>query len=73
MSDVAALTTEKNTLIAEMIELQAKFMVIEREKGVTNKEYYMSEEGLFKDYRNIYMEKAMRVVELSHKIVGSER
>ena len=39
----------------------------------SGKDYYYSQEGLLKDYRQVYMEKAMRVVELSHQIVGSER
>jgi len=73
MSDVEALKTEKNTLIAEMIDLQKQFMDIEHEKGVTGKDYFTSTEGLLKDYRQVYAEKAMRVVELSHQIVGSER
>ena len=73
MSDVEALKTEKNALIAEMIDLQKQFMDIEHEKGVTGKDYFASTEGLLKDYRQVYAEKAMRVVELSHQIVGSER
>ena len=48
-----------------------KFMDIEHEKGISGKDYYYSDEGLLKDYREVYMQKAMRVVELSHQIVGS--
>jgi len=73
MSDVEALKAEKNGLIAEMIELQKQFMDIEHEKGVTGKDYFASQDGLLKDYRHVYAEKAMRVVDLSHQIVGSER
>ena len=46
-------------------------MDIEHEKGISGKDYYYSDEGLLKDYREVYMQKAMRVVELSHQIVGS--
>lgn len=71
MSDVEALKAEKATLIAEMLDMQKKFIDIEQEKGITGKDYYYSDEGLLKDYREVYMQKAMRVVELSHQIVGS--
>jgi hypothetical protein len=71
MSDVEALKAEKATLIAEMLDMQKKFIDIEQEKGITGKDYYYSDEGLLKDYREVYMQKAMRVVELSHRIVGS--
>lgn len=71
MSDVEALKAEKNTLIAEMLELQKQFVDREHDGGISGKDYYYSQEGLLKDYRQVYMEKAMRVVELSHQIVGS--
>ena len=71
MSDVEALKAEKNALIAEMLDLQAKFIDREHDGGISGKDYYYSQEGLLKDYRQVYMEKAMRVVELSHQIVGS--
>ena len=71
MSDVEALKAEKATLIAEMLDMQKKFIDIEQEKGITGKDYYYSDEGLLKDYREVYMQKARRVVELSHQIVGS--
>ena len=72
MSDVEALKAEKDALIKEMIELQKKFIEREHDGGISGKDYYYSQEGLLKDYRQTYMEKAMRVVELSHQIVGSE-
>jgi len=71
MSDVEALKAEKATLIAEMLELQKQFVEREHDGGISGKDYYYSQEGLLKDYRQTYMEKAMRVVELSHQIVGS--
>ncbi len=71
MSDKEALIKEKNDLIAQMLELQKQFMDIEHQKGISGKDYYYSQEGLLKDYREVYMKKAMRVVELSHQIVGS--
>jgi len=71
MSDIEALKAEKATLIAEMLELQKEFMDIEHKTGISGKSYYYSQDGLLKDYREVYSQKAMRVVELSHQIVGS--
>ncbi len=72
MSDVEALKAEKAQLIAEMLELQKQFIDREHDGGISGKDYYYSQEGLLKDYRQVYMEKAMRVVDLSHQIVGSQ-
>ena len=71
MSDIEALKAEKAALIAEMLDMQKQFIDLEHQNGITGKEYYFSQEGLLKDYREVYMQKAMRVVELSHQIVGS--
>jgi len=71
MSDVEALKAEKAKLITEMLEMQKQFIDLEHQNGISGKEYYYSQDGLLKDYRETYMQKAMRVVELSHQIVGS--
>lgn len=71
MSDIEALKAEKAKLIEEMLELQKQFIEFEHANGVSGKDYYYSQDGLLKDYRQLYQEKAMRVVDLSHKIVGS--
>jgi len=71
MNDIKNLIEQKNHLIDEMIELQTKFIDREHDGGISGKDYY-SQDGLLKDYRQVYMEKAMRVVELSHQIVGSK-
>lgn len=73
MSDKAALIKEKNDLIAEMLEMQKQFIALEHEKGISGKDYYHSDAGLLKDYREKYSEMAMKVVDLSHEIVGSSR
>jgi hypothetical protein len=70
-NDIEALKAEKSALIAEMLDMQKQFIDIEHQNGISGKDYYYSQEGLLKDYRELYMQKAMRVVELSHKIVGS--
>lgn len=71
MSDKDALIKEKNELIAQMLEMQKQFIDLEHQNGISGKDYYYSNDGLLKDYRENYMQKAMRVVELSHQIVGS--
>lgn len=71
MSDVEALKAEKAKLIAEMLDMQKQFIDLEHKDGISGKDYYYSQDGLLKDYREDYMQKAMRVVELSHQIVGS--
>jgi hypothetical protein len=71
MSDIDTLKAEKAKLIGEMLEMQKQFIDIEHKDGISGKDYYYSQDGLLKDYREVYMQKAMRVVELSHQIVGS--
>ncbi len=71
MSDIEALKAEKATLIGEMLDMQKQFIDMEHQDGISGKDYYFSQDGLLKDYREVYMQKAMRVVELSHQIVGS--
>lgn len=73
MSDIDALKKEKNDLIAEMLEMQKQFIDHEHENGISGKDYYYSQDGLLADYRQKYMDMAMKVVDLSHQIVGSSR
>ncbi len=73
MSDKAALIKEKNDLIEQMLEMQKQFIDFEHDNGISGKDYYYSQDGLLKDYRQKYMDMAMKVVDLSHEIVGSSR
>lgn len=73
MSDKQALIDEKNKLIDEMLEMQKQFIDFEHANGISGKDYYYSQEGLLKDYREKYNEMAVRLVDLSHEIVGSSR
>ena len=73
MSDKDALIKEKNDLIAQMLEMQKQFIDLEHDKGISGKDYYYSQDGLLADYRQKYRDMAMRVVDLSHQIVGSSR
>lgn len=73
MSDVEALKKQKNDLIVDMLEMQKQFIQFEHDNGISGKDYYYSQDGLLKDYREKYMEMAMKVVDISHEIVGSSR
>lgn len=73
MSDKEALTKEKNELIQKMLEMQNQFIDLEHEQGITGKDYWASQEGLLKDYRQQYMDMANRVVDIAHELVGSHR
>lgn len=70
MSDKQALLAEKQELIKEMLEMQKQFIELEHEKGISGKDYYYSQSGLLKDYRQKYMDMANRVVDLAHEING---
>jgi hypothetical protein len=73
MSDKEALIKEKNELIQKMLEMQKEFIDLEHEQGITGKDYWASQEGLLKDYRQQYMDMANRVVDIAHELVGSHR
>lgn len=64
--------SSKTDKIKEMLEMQKKFMELERESGVSMEEYYMPESGsLLEGYRDKFRDLAMEVVELAHKEKGS--
>ena len=73
MSDKQALLDEKSKLIADMQEMQKQFIDYEHENGIGGKDYYYSQEGLLKDYREKYNDMAARLVDVSHELVGSSR
>lgn len=73
MSDTETLIKEKNALIQQMLEMQRKFVDFEHQNGISGKDYYYSQEGLLKDYKQEYRDMAMKVVDLAHQIVGSSR
>jgi hypothetical protein len=66
--------SDKAAKIKEMIEMQKKFIEYEHKNGVDPKDYFKPDAGHELDgYRQKYMEMAMKVVDLSHQIVGSSR
>ena len=73
MSDKQALLDEKSKLIADMQEMQKQFIDFEHENGMSGKDYYYSQDGLLKDYREKFNDMAVRLVDVSHELVGSSR
>lgn len=66
--------SEKQKLIAEMLELQRKFIEYDRESGMSQESYWMNDENHpLNNYREIYAEKAARVIDLAHQEKGSKR
>ena len=69
MTDNAALEAERAKLVGEMLAMQKQFIDLEHDGGISPKEYFTATDGLLKDYRHSYMEKAMRVSEISRTLV----
>lgn len=69
MSNEAALEAERDKLVQEMLEMQKQFIELEHKGGISPKEYFTATDGLLKDYRHSYMEKAMRVSEISRTLI----
>ena len=60
--------SEKQKLISEMIEMQKQFIKYEHEHGVSPEEYWAADEGHpLENYRERFLEKAKRVVDLAHE------
>ena len=63
----------KQEKIQKMIEMQKKFMAIEKENGVAQVDYFNPEEGSALDgYRDEYRDLAMSLVDDAHAEVGSK-
>ena len=57
-----------------MLELQRKFIEYDRESGMSQESYWMNDENHpLNNYREIYAEKAARVIDLAHQEKGSKR
>ncbi len=69
MSNTAALEAERDKLVQEMLAMQKEFIAMEHEKGISPKEYFTAKEGMLKDYRKDYMDKAMRVADIARELV----
>lgn len=66
--------SDKTKLIKEMLEMQKRFIKHEHERGINPQEYFAPESGSDLDgYRDGFRDIAMKVVDLAHEEVGSER
>ncbi len=64
--------SEKRKLIEEMLEMQRRFIAEDRARGVGMDEYFTpDEDSPLHNYRQDYMEQAMKVVALAHEEKGS--
>ncbi|MDH5395401.1 MAG: hypothetical protein OEW97_03945 [Gammaproteobacteria bacterium] len=66
--------SEKAKLIAEMLEMQKKFMEYERKNGVSAEEYFAAKPGSeLEGYADKYQELANKVDAMAHEDKGSKR
>ena len=59
------LQKERKEIIARILEIQKKFMELEREKGVTEKDIHHNPKGIVKEYKEEHEKLANRLVDLS--------
>ena len=64
---------ERKEIITRLLEIQKKFMQLEREKGVTEKDIHHNPKGILKEYKEEHEKLANRLVNLAHQIKGSIR
>ena len=66
--------TEKQELIAKMIDMQSKFTQYERAHGVDPQDYFApGPDHVLQGYRQAYDELAKRLIDLAHAEKGSKR
>ena len=64
--------SSKQDKIKKMLEMQKKFIELDRARGVSAEEYFTPEDGAVLDgYRDEYSKLAMDVVDVAHKEKGS--
>ena len=76
MTDVTnekELLEERKQIIARLLDIQKRFMDLEREKGVTEKDLHQNPKGVLKEYKEEHEKLANRLVDIAHKIKGSIR
>tara|TARA_B100000900_G_C20212226_1_gene566320 strand:- start:280 stop:585 length:306 start_codon:yes stop_codon:yes gene_type:complete len=64
---------ERKVIITRLLEIQKKFMELERKKGVTEKDIHHNPKGILKEYKEEHEKLANRLVNLAHQIKGSIR
>ena len=67
------LLEERKQIIARLLDIQKRFIDLEREKGVTEKDLHQNPKGVLKEYKEEHEKLANRLVDIAHKIKGSIR
>ena len=63
----------KQDKIEKLLEMQRRFIALDRERGVSMDDYFVPDEDSdLHNYRQDYMEHAMEVVKLAHEEKGSK-
>ena len=70
MSDTKSLQAERKKIITRLLEIQKKFMELEREKGVTEKDIHFNPVGILKEYKEEHEKLANRLVDIAHELKG---
>ena len=66
--------SSKQEKIKKLLEMQKKFIELDRARGISAEEYFTPEEGTELDgFRQEYMKLAMEVVDDAHAEKGSSR
>ncbi|HUT41023.1 MAG TPA: hypothetical protein VM011_06745 [Gammaproteobacteria bacterium] len=66
--------SNKQELIAKLLEMQKKFIDYEHASGVEMKDYFAADEGHpLKGFRQEYMDMANQLVDMAHTEKGSHR
>lgn len=69
-----ARSTQREALIQQLLEMQQKYMEIEKAQGVTMKDYYTADESSFLgQYRENYNRLASQLVDMAHTETQSHR
>lgn len=65
--------SSKQDKIKKLLEMQKKFIELDRARGVSAEEYFTPESGAeLESYRDDYSSIAMEVLEAAHKEKGSQ-
>tara|TARA_B100001063_G_scaffold42881_1_gene36694 strand:- start:751 stop:984 length:234 start_codon:yes stop_codon:yes gene_type:complete len=67
------LQKERKEIITRMLDIQKRFMELERDKGVTEKDLHQNPKGVLKEYKEEHEKLANRLVDIAHQIKGSIR
>ena len=67
------LQIERKEIITRMLDIQKRFMELERDNGVTEKDLHQNPKGVLKEYKEEHEKLANRLDDIAHKIKGSIR